>query len=77
VTADNASNSDTMRRHMEVSFGSQSVSWNANMMRINCLAHVLNFSVQAFLTALDIAEDDDLDDNDSQCDDDSFDAQQE
>jgi hypothetical protein len=54
VTADNASNNDTMRQHLESSFSSQGVVWNANMMRINCLAHVLNLSVKAFLKALDV-----------------------
>jgi hypothetical protein len=53
-TADNASNNDIMRQHLESSFSSQEILWNTNMISIQCIGHVLNLTVKAFLKALDV-----------------------
>jgi hypothetical protein len=72
VTSDNASNNDTMRSTLESSFSSQNVSWNANMMKCSCLAHVPNLASKSLLNDMHIApidgddDDDDIDDDDSE-----------
>jgi hypothetical protein len=44
ITADNASNNITLRRSLEAALASRSISWNADAMTVNCLAHVLHLS---------------------------------
>ncbi len=63
ITADNASNNDTLRQSLESWPGKQHISWSAEAMKVNCLAHVFNLSAQVLLVGLHIA-DDDVDDED-------------
>ncbi len=65
ITADNASNNGTLRRSLQSLLSSQDVEWEAEAMKVNCLAHVFHLSAKALLAGLDLhdvdGEDDDFD----------------
>ncbi len=59
VMADNASNNATLRRALEKKLGDRGISWRADAMAVNCLAHMLNLSAKALLLGLGFEQEDD------------------
>ncbi len=64
VTADNASNNATLRRALESMLSKMGITWRANEMTVNCLAHVLNLSAKAQLQGLKLVDDTDTSNED-------------
>jgi hypothetical protein len=54
ITADNASNSGTLRQSLQVPLCGYNIYLDANAMRINCLAHVLHLSAKTLLDSLKV-----------------------
>ncbi len=63
ITADNASNNGTLRWSLESWLGTQQVTWDAESMKVNCLAHVFHLSAKVLLAGIELY-DDDYDDDD-------------
>ncbi len=86
VTANNASNNATLCRTVEHKLSSMGIGWRADVITVNCMAHILNLSARALLQGVrlvnsnedddednDDADDDHADDNDNDGDDDNED----
>jgi hypothetical protein len=52
IIADNVSNNATLRKHLFEKLTKMNVNWNSEIDIINCMIHVLQFFVIAFLIAL-------------------------
>jgi hypothetical protein len=58
ITTDNASNNSTLRDSLEQALTSRhGITWSADMIKINCLAHVLNLLAKALLLGVKVADD--------------------
>jgi len=84
ITSDNAGNMRKLMRFLSKRLRQLGVKWDARENYINCLNHVLNLALQAFLKKIkalpakevdvyDLDEDDDEDDDDVEIDDDEGD----
>ena len=84
ITSDNAGNMHKLMRFLSKRLRQLGVKWDARENYINCLNHVLNLALQAFLKKIkalpakevdvyDLDEDDDEDDDDVEIDDDEGD----
>jgi hypothetical protein len=60
ITADNASNNQTMRTSLENMLHAQGITWDAEAMTVSCLPHVLNLSAKVFLAGLNLHYDDEI-----------------
>ncbi len=52
MTTDNASNNHTLRKELQESLQLLSISWDMDQMKIPCLAHIIQLSVNALLSKL-------------------------
>jgi hypothetical protein len=58
ITTDGASNNDTMASSIQRRLGELGIIWDASTNHINCLNHVINLAVQAFLHGLKVVQPD-------------------
>ncbi len=63
ITADNASNNGTLRRSLESWLETQQLTWDAESMKINCLAHVFHLSAKVLLEGIQLYNNDSDDDD--------------
>jgi hypothetical protein len=65
-TTDNASNNGTMRETLQQALSSRhNVSWDAEVAKVSCLAHVLNLSAKSLLLSIKVIDDGEHDDGDA------------
>jgi hypothetical protein len=65
ITTDGASNNDTMATCLQRRLLEIDVDWDPQTQHINCLNHVINLAVQAFLRELKVVQPDGGDDDDN------------
>src|ERR1035438_4474928 len=54
MTTDNASNNHTLQKELQESLQLLSIPWNIDQMKIPCLVHVIQLSVNALLSKLQV-----------------------
>jgi hypothetical protein len=52
VTADNASNNNTLRKELALNLQNDGISWDPEIGSVHCLSHVIQLSVEALLKSL-------------------------
>jgi hypothetical protein len=56
ITTDGARNNDTMAKSLERRLAELNIVWDPETQHINCLDHVINLAVQAFLRELKVVQ---------------------